>query len=69
MIQDEAVEAAQVVMVEAFERCDITDTYSVMDYTRRALEAAAPHMMAEAWDVGYGYGRNGDFTNPYRSAK
>lgn len=62
MILEPAVEAAAKVIESKF------DGGGNSEYMARAiLEAAAPHMLARAWDEGYGYGRNGDFTNPYRS--
>ena len=48
MIPDEAVEAAAKVM---FEHKDREVTFR--EVARAALEAAAPHLMAAAWDEGF----------------
>lgn len=63
MIPDEAVAAAMNALID--------EAYRVVrwDEIRKALEAAAPHMLAEAWDEG----RRGGllfpqrFDNPYRT--
>jgi len=77
MISDEAVEAAAKAMHnEAYPpeywdgRPDLRHIFATRAKT--ALEAAAPHLMAESWDQGYdeglsaGRGSRSD-GNPYRS--
>lgn len=64
-ISDEAVEAAKKVAFERYgSKPDTT-------YLRTILEAAAPHMLADAWDEGTNAPRdyNGWVvqSNPYRS--
>lgn len=75
-IPDEAVEAVAKVFYEDgwtgppfWESLDADDP-SRLEYlatTRTALEAAAPHLLAEAWDEGLDAGLNGGWNNPYRS--
>ena len=66
MIPDEAVEAAAKYLTEKFN----WNGELVPATAREVLEAAAPHLMAAAWDEGYegavdAYdGRN--VSNPYR---
>lgn len=69
MISDEAVAAAVPVILRG-----IDEGHHAYKIAYAALEAAAPHMLAEAWDDGMIYGTRGqhryqeDFdTNPYRS--
>ena len=78
MIPDAAVEAARRAFNEKLAWCD---RHSI-DPRREdglalhaALEAAAPHMLAEVWDEGFEDGKRQDaegddgprFVNPYRS--
>ena len=65
-IPDQAVEAARAAywsypMKRAINNSD--------EAFRAALEAAAPHLMAQAWDEGKGIGQSGGWNkpNPYRS--
>jgi len=67
VIPDAAVEAGQAEVERMFGGDLVGGASDTL--VRVILEAAVPHMLAEAWDIGYGYGRNGDFTNPYRTAK
>jgi hypothetical protein len=67
-ISDEAVEAA----LAAMRGLNFWD-YNDADYIRAALEAAAPHMLAGAWDDGHSMGidhADGLWTtpNPYAPA-
>jgi hypothetical protein len=67
-ISDEAVEAA----VEAvWEHGEVIQTREyAAELARAALEAAAPHLMAVAWDEGLSAGHHDRRlnANPYRSA-
>ena len=79
VIPDEAVEAAAKVLAlvmrgKKFEGMDEYTQAFISDTAKVALEAAAPHMMAGAWDEGAAAGlgwdenRGEDFAtpNPYR---
>jgi hypothetical protein len=59
-ISDEAVEAAARAYTHA------APYLSAENAIREALEAAAPHLMAEAWEQGWD--AEGWQANPYRSA-
>jgi len=68
-IPDAAVEAA----LEAFyAKCDVD--FDGLPAVKAALEAAAPHMLAEAWDMAYEIGRDDEWNkhsglmraNPHR---
>jgi hypothetical protein len=74
-ISDEAVEAAGRAV---FEQVDVIQTPEyAAEIARIALEAAAPHMLGDAWDAGgeaaierehtYGAEEKAKFSNPYRS--
>lgn len=69
MISDEAVKAAAIALYDRkhIEGVGLADV-------RRALEAAAPYLLAEAWDEGLEYRADGGYihpveyeANPYRS--
>jgi hypothetical protein len=79
-ISDEAVEAAALALLErdyGVNDWGITDEQvkaAYLDEARTALEAAAPHIAAEAWDEGWQKAHSCDdpamagiFFNPYRS--
>lgn len=69
MIPDEAVRAA--VRKLAYLNSDSGDQLSDEDWARKILEAAAPHLMAAAWDEGHSAGRTDPYSlepNPYRKA-
>ena len=75
MIPDEAVEAA----AELIATVDYPGYRPDLEFAREVLEAAAPHMLAQAWDEGFSAGEDvGNWyaapvtkqpvhTNPYRS--
>ena len=63
-ISDEAVEAATAALLKAWGYGTRTDSGTSADM-RIALEAAAPHIAAQAWDEGWF--AEGWQTNPYRS--
>jgi hypothetical protein len=71
VISDEAVEAANDAYTEALVDLRLREGggFKVVSQQRRALraalEAAAPHIAAEAWNEGWGAPRYA--TNPYRS--
>jgi len=74
VIPDKAVEAAVASFFAGFPRVH----QQSKDDLRAALEAAAPHMLADAWDAGHssGYAEGADVDlmiqetpNPYRTAK
>ena len=68
MIPETAVEAAY--RVASFD-CMEGKPFESKEDVRRILEAAAPHMLAEAWELGREVGLDQDFdattqiTNPY----
>lgn len=76
MISDEAVEAAAKALFEEsvtpWRMAAKEERVIFRRRARAALEAAAPHLMAESWDQGYdeglsaGRGSRSD-ANPYRS--
>ena len=76
-IPDAAVEAAALAALErdsGFENwllvtAEVRTNY--LDEARTILEAAAPHLMAEAWEEGHSAGRRDEYCldpNPYRAA-
>jgi hypothetical protein len=83
-ISDEAVEAAAKPLWEPNEHDDTwaSEFPTYKDYlkaeARKVLEAAAPYLMAQAWDEGgvaaierehtYGREEKAKYSNPYRSA-
>lgn len=76
VIPVEAVEAAALALYERDYGVTDWDIVSVgtrdnyIDEARTALEAAAPYMMAGAWDEGYHTGDCESFdSNPYRTAQ
>lgn len=84
MISDEAVEAAAIANYEARTGKQWSDAPNgeqaiERSWMRRTLEAAAPYMLADAWDAGgeaaierehtYGAEEKAKFSNPYRSAR
>lgn len=77
VIPDEAVEAAaRAAAKDDAEPNWYLDTERFRDAwrirMRAALEAAAPHLLAAAWDEGFGRGTLSQFeesTNPYREAR
>lgn len=71
MIPDEAVlAAAKVLYADKISNHAGDNAPQIIDVcervARQVLEAAAPHMLAGAWDDGYGHGKTGDFSNPHR---
>ena len=66
MIADEAVEAAAKVLASHAYPISLDKPYEAA--ARAALEAAAPYLMAEAWDEGW-QSDDGLESNPYWSAK
>ena len=52
VIPDEAVEAATAALLKAWGYATTSDSGTSADI-RIALEAAAPHIMAQGWDEGY----------------
>jgi hypothetical protein len=65
VIPAEAVEAAH-------EQLDAMGSYVPRKYLAAALEAAAPHMLAEAWAEGHSVGRTDEWSlepNPYRQPR
>jgi len=68
VIPDAAVEASAKAMALR-DHADLVAWKAYMGDARAALEAAAPHLMAEAWDEGRRAWDNYDDDNPYRSAK
>ena len=76
VVPEEAVTAALVARAEFKNQRGMDNAANLM---RHILEAAAPHMLAEAWEAGFQKGSEfdgwsgavdnykPDFTNPYRS--
>lgn len=73
-ISDEAVEAAALTAWEQPDRSVTWETEeqaykdALLSLARLALEAAAPHMLKSAYDLGFQHGSN-EPANPYRATK
>lgn len=67
-IPEEAVEAAKAA-VRAHAHVELEAEHLIEGVVRAALEAAAPHLMAQAWNDGRQAWDNYDDDNPYMSAK
>lgn len=66
MIPEDAVEAAAKKL--AYLNSDAGDQLSDEDWARELLEAAAPHLMAAAWDEAIDWTPEHRPANPYRKA-